>query len=319
MNTPPMLLGRAGVIVTAHSPAIEENSTGPSGPVTVNESARSGLVVARLTNETPERRSCCADGPFHVMSMGAGGGAHTAGVAIDANDTFIVRSPESVSVATPVSSGLSGPGDPVGVGEGVGEGDDSSGGGGETLIPWPTPLVLHAAMSTTRRTPSSGVRRVVTIPRSVPHALRSARTYDRGMSTSAGARSPGVVPASIAAGITFVTVGFYIALIVSQGEAELAGVVVIAIYLAGLGACALVGAVRRGPDRVIPLGIASGGLVGAAIVSLFSIGLLLLVAGVFALVAWARAGVGASRRDQLLGGIGGVVAAFAFLAVALLF
>ena len=70
---------------------------------------------------------------------------------------------------------------------------------------------------------------------------------------------------------------------------------------------------------VIPLGIASGGLVGAAIVSLFSIGLLLLVAGVFALVAWARAGVGASRRDQLLGGIGGVVAAFAFLAVALLF
>jgi hypothetical protein len=69
---------------------------------------------------------------------------------------------------------------------------------------------------------------------------------------------------------------------------------------------------------VIPLGIASGGLVGAAIVSLFSIGLLFLVAGVFALVAWMRAGVGASPRDQLLGGIGGVVASFAFLAVALL-
>jgi hypothetical protein len=70
---------------------------------------------------------------------------------------------------------------------------------------------------------------------------------------------------------------------------------------------------------VIPLGIASGGLVGAAIVSLFSIRLLLLAAGICALVAWTRAGVGASRRDQLLGGIGGVVAAFGFLAVALLF
>ena len=38
---------------------------------------------------------------------------------------------------------------------------------------------------------------------------------------------------------------------------------------------------------------------GAAVVSLFSIGLLLLVAGVFALVAWTRAGVGASSRDLL--------------------
>jgi hypothetical protein len=70
---------------------------------------------------------------------------------------------------------------------------------------------------------------------------------------------------------------------------------------------------------VIPLGIATGGLIGAAVVSLFSIGLLLLVAGFFALVAWIRAGMGASRRDQLVGGIGGVVAALGFLAVALLF
>lgn len=129
----------------------------------------------------------------------------------------------------------------------------------------------------------------------------------------------GSLLAAIAAGITFVTVGLYIALIVSQGEVDVAGVVVIATYLAGLGVCALAGAVRTLPDRVIPLGIASGGLVGAAVVSLLSIGLLLLVAGVFALVAWMRAGVGASRRDQLVGGIGGVLAAFAFLAVALLF
>jgi len=63
---------------------------------------------------------------------------------------------------------------------------------------------------------------------------------------------------------------------------------------------------------VILLGVATGGLIGLAIVSLFSIGLLLLVAGVFALVAWMRAGVGASARDQLLAGIGAAVAAVGF-------
>ena len=132
-------------------------------------------------------------------------------------------------------------------------------------------------------------------------------------------RLPGSAPATIAAVITFCICGLYVAIIVSQGEVEVVAVVVIAAYLAGLGVCALVGASRTRPDRVILLGVATGGLFGAAIVSLFSIGLLLLVAGIFALVAWTRAGAGASRRDQLLGGIGGVVAAFGFLAVALLF
>jgi hypothetical protein len=139
------------------------------------------------------------------------------------------------------------------------------------------------------------------------------------MGVSAAGRLPGSVPAMVAAGITFATVVLYVALIISQGEVDLAGVIAIATYLAGLGACALGGAVLRLPDRVIPLGIATGGLVGAAIVSLLSIGPLLLVAGIFALVAWMRASVGASRRDQLLGGIGGVVAALGFLAVALVF
>jgi hypothetical protein len=103
----------------------------------------------------------------------------------------------------------------------------------------------------------------------------------------------GSVPAAIAAGITFATVALYVAIIVSQGEADVASVIVIATYIAGLGACALAGSVRTHPDRVIPLGIASGGLIGAAVVSLFSIGL-------------------------LLGGIGGAAAALAFLVVALL-
>jgi hypothetical protein len=71
------------------------------------------------------------------MSIGAGGGAQTAGVAIDANGTSILRSPDRERVAVPVSNGLAGPGDAVGVGdtgEAVGVGDPP-GGGGDTLIP----------------------------------------------------------------------------------------------------------------------------------------------------------------------------------------
>ena len=137
MKTPPMLSGRAGVIVTVHSPAVEENTTGPSGPVTVNASTRSGLVADRLKKEVPDSRSSSVDGPIHVMSIGAGGGAQTAGIAIEANGTLMVRFPDSARVAVPVSNGLAGPGDPDGVGdtgETAGEGD-TSGGGGETLSP----------------------------------------------------------------------------------------------------------------------------------------------------------------------------------------
>jgi hypothetical protein len=68
------------------------------------------------------------------MSIGAGGGAQTAGVAIDANGTVIVRSPDTVRVAAPAFRGLAGPGEPVGLGERVGDGE-SFDGGGETLGP----------------------------------------------------------------------------------------------------------------------------------------------------------------------------------------
>ena len=133
------------------------------------------------------------------------------------------------------------------------------------------------------------------------------------MSGTPRERLPGSVPATVAAGLTFATAIVYIAIIVSQGEQDLGGVIVITAFISGLGVVALAGAVRVGPDRVIPLGIARGGLMGAAVGSLVSIGVLLLVAGVLALAAWMRAGVGASSRDQLLGGIGGAIAAFAFL------
>ena len=133
------------------------------------------------------------------------------------------------------------------------------------------------------------------------------------MSGTPRERLPGAVPATVAAGLTFATAAGYVAIIISQGDVDIGVTIGVTAYLAGLGVAALAGAKRPRPDRVIPLGIASGGLVGAAVVSLFSIGLLLLVAGVFAVVAWTRAGVGASSRDQLLGGVGGALAAFAFL------
>ena len=133
------------------------------------------------------------------------------------------------------------------------------------------------------------------------------------MSGTPRERPPGSGPATVAAGLTFSTAVVYLAVIISQGDVDIGVAIGVTVYLGGLGVAALVGGMRAGPDRVIPLGIASGGLMGAAVVSLFSIGLLLLVAGVFALVAWTRAGVGASSRDQLLGGIGGAIAAFAFL------
>jgi hypothetical protein len=303
-------------MVTLHSPAVEENSTGPSGPWTVNESVLSALVGARLTNDVPERSSRCSAPPLQVMSIGAGGGAQTAGVSIEERPMVIVRSPDSVMLATPTSSGLSGPGEPDGVGEAVGVGETLSAGGGEMVSdgPWPIPVALHAAVRTVRSAPNVRVRsHVPRIPASLPHAPRPTRTYAAFVSGTPRERLPGSVPATVAAGLAFATAAVYVAIIISQGDVDVGVTIGVTAYLVGLGVAALAGAMRPRPDRVIPLGIASGGLVGAAVVSLLSIGLLLLVAGVLALVAWTRAGVGASSRDQLLGGIGGAFAAFAFL------
>jgi hypothetical protein len=69
---------------------------------------------------------------------------------------------------------------------------------------------------------------------------------------------------------------------------------------------------------VILLGAATGGLIGAAIVALFSIGFLLLFAGVCALVAWMRANVGASSRDRLYAGAAALGTPVLFLGLVVL-
>lgn len=135
MKMPPMLSGSAGVIVRLHSPAVEENSTGPLGPTTVNDNARSGLVCTRLKNDVPARRSCRPEVPCHVTSIGAGGGAQTAGVAILVRRTSRVRSPDTLTVASPVTNPLSGAGEPVGLADTVGDGEKLFGGEGKALGP----------------------------------------------------------------------------------------------------------------------------------------------------------------------------------------
>ena len=65
------------------------------------------------------------------MSIGAGGGAQTAGVWIAGRLTFSARSPVSVRVALPTASGLSGPGEIEGLAEGVALTEPSPVEGGE--------------------------------------------------------------------------------------------------------------------------------------------------------------------------------------------
>jgi hypothetical protein len=135
------------------------------------------------------------------------------------------------------------------------------------------------------------------------------------MGDPARARPVGSLPALLSACIAFVTAVVYVAVIVSQGDVDVLATALVAVWIVGLGSCALIGSLRTAPDRVIPLGAATGGLFGAAVLSLFSIGALLLLAGVFALLAWMRAGVEAAASQNQLGALAGVGAALGFLAV----
>jgi hypothetical protein len=137
------------------------------------------------------------------------------------------------------------------------------------------------------------------------------RSVDRVATT----RQAGSVPALASAGVALVTAGIYVAVIVTQGTEDTPSTVAITASLLLLGGCAFVGAIRRSSDRVIALGAATGGMIGAAVLSLLSIGALLFVAGVLALIAWVRAGVDATSRQQLLAGVAGLGAALAYLLV----
>ena len=138
------------------------------------------------------------------------------------------------------------------------------------------------------------------------------------MARPARDRPPGSSPALVSAFISFLVAIVYVVVIVSQGDVDVPAAALVAGWIVGLGVCALLGGLRAGPERVIALGAATGGLFGAAVLALFSIGALLLVAAIFALVAWIRAGADVSTRQNQLGALAGIGTALGFLALVFL-
>jgi hypothetical protein len=101
--------------------------------------------------------------------------------------------------------------------------------------------------------------------------------------------------AAIAAAITLTMVGFYIGLI-GQEDGQVA-----AWFVAGLAAAALLsihGAVRGTPRRGLALAVSGVALAVLGLLSILSIGLPILGAGVLALVAAARAATGVPGHGQ---------------------
>ena len=135
------------------------------------------------------------------------------------------------------------------------------------------------------------------------------------MARPARDRPPGSFPALVSAFIAFLIAIVYVVVIVSQGDVDVPAAALVAAWIVGLGVCALFGGLRAGPERVIALGAATGGLFGAAVLALFSIGALLLIAAIFALVAWIRAGVDVPARQNQLGALAGIGTALGFLAL----
>jgi hypothetical protein len=122
-------------------------------------------------------------------------------------------------------------------------------------------------------------------------------------------------PAVVAAGITAGTDVAYLIIIASEGFGFTARVVVVASFLALMALASLLGG-RRSPSvgSALMLGTASGGLIGAGILGMFSIGLPLLIAGAFATIAWVRVLHSVPvRRDVLFASVPAAVLAPAAL------
>lgn len=94
----------------------------------------------------------------------------------------------------------------------------------------------------------------------------------------------------IAALIAGATAIVYVVLIVGQGEAEVARVILVLAMILTAAVAAAVGASAEDPSvESLLLGGASGLLLSLGYLGLFSIGLLLLIAGIVSTIAWVRA------------------------------
>ena len=110
---------------------------------------------------------------------------------------------------------------------------------------------------------------------------------------------PGAAFATAAAVVALSTDVLYLSIIGSQGEqdpGEWVTVAVVALVILALAGCAGAAAAGTRPaTRKVLLAIAAAGLLILGLLAIFSIGLLLLVAGLLSVVAWVRVAA-ASRR-----------------------
>lgn len=107
----------------------------------------------------------------------------------------------------------------------------------------------------------------------------------------------GLASALLAGSITVL----YLVIIVSQGDADVVSVAVVATSFAALAAAAAIGSTRPSAAERLPwLGASTGGLIGLGVISLITIGLLLLVAGALSAMAWGAAtrSTGAGHRRE---------------------
>jgi hypothetical protein len=114
----------------------------------------------------------------------------------------------------------------------------------------------------------------------------------------------GVASLARAAAIAvFGTLALYLVIIADQGGSNAGRVAVVAVFLAGCGMLAWLGSMGsiEPPRRTVWLIAVSSGLWSAALISLFSIGLLLLVAAVLATVAAVRLTRVPGARPSVLG------------------
>jgi hypothetical protein len=103
---------------------------------------------------------------------------------------------------------------------------------------------------------------------------------------------PGAAFAAAAAVVALATDVLYLVIIRSQGEqdpGEWVTVAVVALVILGLACCAGAAAVATRPaTRKVLLAVAAVGLLVLGVLAIFSIGLLLLLAGLLSVVAWVR-------------------------------
>jgi hypothetical protein len=101
----------------------------------------------------------------------------------------------------------------------------------------------------------------------------------------------GVAPARAAAIAVFGILVLYLVIIAGQGWSNAGRVAIVSVFLGGCGTMAWLGTVGSiaPPRRTLSLIAASAGLWSAAVISLFSIGIVILVAAILATVATVRA------------------------------